>query len=764
MPEHRTYRSGRSRVSGADYGALLIEAGVVLASSLDQRTTMAQVAGLTVPSLTDVCVIDLVDETGAINEVAVAAEPARIARELEQLRAQNPLSPAGEHPVARVIRSGQPELLREMSATQLSAFAEGREHARFMIENGYRSAVVAPLVARERTLGALSALRLGEHEPFEQDDLELICELARRASLAIDNARLFGELRRVEQWLEAVLAAVAEAIVVEDSSGRTVFANQAAAELLGLDNPQELVERPQREVAASFLILDEDGRELDLEQTPGKRLLRGEKPEPMLVRNIVRATGEERWLRVRSAPLADLASGRVEHVVNVYENVTDVKRAQLTESFIAEASRVLSSSLDYEETLQQVARLAVPQIADWCSIVLLDERGELDTVAVHHRDPNRRKLAMQMLGSYRDAPGEPLGVAEVIRTEQAQIYNDIAVDALADYARDPEHLRMLRGIGPTAVCIVPLVSAVKTIGAITFAMSESGRRLTAPDLALAVRLGRRAGTAVENARLYTERSRIAHVLQQALLPASLPRIDGAEVRALYHAAGEANQVGGDFYDVFRRRDGGWVLAIGDVVGKGPQAAGVTGLARHTLRAASASGRAPAEMLQMLHDALREQEAGRDMCTVCLVMLGDVARGAKATIALAGHPAPLLLDEHRNVAPVGRHGTVLGAVDPIEINETQIEIERDQTLLMYTDGVVDAGRPYAALEEAGLIEVCREHASSGLESLLHAVELTCLERANGGLRDDLALLALRLDGGPPAISRRAKRDGTPRSRR
>ena len=201
--------------------------------------------------------IDLRDGDGSIADVAVAAAEPEIASKLETLRARHPLDPHGNHPVARVIRSGEPVLLPEMSALLLRSFAQGSEHARFMIDNDYRSAVVAPLLARARTLGALSVLRLADREPFDEEDLQLVRELARRAALAIDNARLFGELQSLERRQEAVLENLAEAITVEDEHGQTVFANQAAADLLKVATPGDLTSAAPGTIASRFLILDE---------------------------------------------------------------------------------------------------------------------------------------------------------------------------------------------------------------------------------------------------------------------------------------------------------------------------------------------------------------------------------------------------------------------------------------------------------------------------------------------------------------------------
>jgi serine phosphatase RsbU (regulator of sigma subunit) len=592
---------------------ILIEAGAVLASSLDLSTTMVQVAQLTVPRLADLCVIDLRDDDGSIRDVAVVSARAGLASELEKLRANYPLDPNGEHPVAEVVRSGAPVLLPEMTSALLSSFAQGSKHARFMIDHGYRSAVVAPLLARERTLGALSVLRLGGGVPYGEHDLRLVLELARRAALAIDNARLFSELGR----------------------------------------------------------------------------------------------------------------------------------ARVAESFMAEASRVLASSMDYGETLTRIARLVVPQIADWCAIDLLSEQGEIERVAVHHLDPAGIALAERLDRDYRLTPDEPTGVPEVIRSGMSRIFTDISPDALAGYASDEAHLELLRAVDASAVIIVPMAGATKTIGAITLVSSGSVRKLSPADLALAERLARRAGTAVENARLYTERTRIAHTLQQALLPESLPDVPGAEIEARYCAAGEFNEVGGDFYDVLEHGPNRWVLLIGDVCGKGPRAAGVTALARHTLRAAAISDQSSPQMLKTLHQALRRQPPGADLCTVCLVTMEYLPDSVRLTISLAGHPPPLLIDADGTARPVGTAGTLLGVIDPIEVTETSIELLPGQTLLLYTDGVPEAGRSAGQLGEDGLIELCRTAPKLGLAELLEHIEHVALERAQGSLRDDIALLGLRL---------------------
>jgi len=250
--------------------------------------------------------------------------------------------------------------------------------------------------------------------------------------------------------------------------------------------------------------------------------------------------------------------------------------------------------------------------------------------------------------------------------------------------------------------------------------------------------------------LYTERTRIAKVLEAALLPESLPEIPGIEIEALYRAAGELNDAGGDFYDVLPYGPSRWLLVIGDVCGKGPRAAGVTALARHTLRAAAILGLTPTGMLGTLHEALRRQPAGADLCTVCLVTLARGRGHARLTVTLAGHPPPLLIGADGQCTKLGRPGTLLGVLDPIDINEVGVDLHAGQTLLLYTDGLPEAGRAGAQLDEQRLFDLCAAAAQHDtLDGLLEQIEQVALQHADGRLRDDIALLALRIASERPA---------------
>lgn len=736
-------RGSKHEASGDLGAALLIESGAVLATSLDPPTTMRQVAQLTVPRLADICVIDLLDDQGLIKEVAVSCEDPTTVRGLEALRAEHPLAAAGNHPVANVIRTGEPLLLPAISPESLRSFAQGDSHEQFMLGHEYRSAIVAPLAARDRTLGTISVLRLGDARPYVHAELELVCELARRAALAIDNAHLYANMRDLEQRLEAILMVLAEAVTVVDRESRTVFANGAARKLLEADSEAELARAEPGSLMAKFEVRDERGNKLALEDMPGRKLLRGERAEPLLVQSIVKATGKTRWLVVRSSPVTDPRTGDVAYVVNVFEDITDVKRAADAEGLLAEASRILSSSLDYDETLKELVRLLVPPLAELAIVSVIDGNDRIVPVAMHHLDPAKLGIVKQLSIAHPLRRDDSGGVAEVLRSATT-IHAAVDAEALRAFGDDPAERELLGELELRSVIIVPMSAGGRVLGTITLASCGSRRPLSSADVGLAEEIGRRAGITVENALLFTERSRIASALQQALLPEALPEIDGIELHALYTAAGELNEVGGDFYDVIEHRDGRWMLAIGDVCGKGPRAAAVTALARHTMRAAAMSGQSPQVIVVSVHEALTHQPPGLDMCTLGLALVDIQRPAAYVTVALAGHPQPLLIGADGFVRQVGKPGTLLGVLDPVRVHLEQIEMHAGDTLLLFTDGVIDAGAPQDQLGEAGLVEIVSRSADLPLPALLQRIESATTERGEGRVRDDIALLGMRLN--------------------
>jgi PAS domain S-box-containing protein len=557
-----------------------------------------------------------------------------------------------------------------------------------------------------------------------------------------------GGLIGAEGELAAVLHALAEAVTVTDSSGRIVYANDAALELLRVRDADELLGAEPGEIMDRFAVYSEDGRGIDLRELPGFRILAGEREvEPLLVRNVVRATGEQRWLLNKASSVRDGHGGLVS-VVNVIADVTEAKLAERSQRLLARASEALSASLDYEETLQRVAEVAVPALADWAAVDMPGRGGRIEQVAVAHADPARGAVARELRKRYPIYATEQHGVPAVIRGGHSELVSEVTEEVLATYAHDEQHLRTLREAGFASLMIVPLHAGPETLGALTFVSTDPLRRFGLPDLELAEELGRRAGVAVLNSRLYTRRTAIAQALQHGLLPPELPDMPDWSSAVLYRPAGELDEVGGDFYDIFRGPDG-WMVVIGDIAGQGAEAATRTSLARFTVRTAAEVSGDVSVALHRLNDTLRGQ-AGLPLCTVVCASLREADDGkALLTLACAGHPPPLLV-RGSEVTPLGIPGTIAGAFDGEHWPAVSVELVPGDVLVFYTDGVLDAVGERDRFGERRLNEALRRTQGSVRERLA-GLNAALEDFQEGPARDDTTVLVMEYH--PPA-SRRA----------
>jgi PAS domain S-box-containing protein len=318
----------------------------------------------------------------------------------------------------------------------------------------------------------------------------------------LSGARLRAEegLRQSRDQLAAVLQGVADGITVQETSGKLIYANAAAARYSGFPSGEALMAATTEETRAKFDIMDEGGRPIDVAQFPGRRALNGEQAPEMLVRFRSRETGEERWSTVQATPIRD-AQGGVQFAVNIFRDITERRYIEETQRFLTEASMLLAGSLDYETTLQQVTRLAVPKIADWCAVEMV-EGDTYRPVAVAHIDPAKVELAHDVRRRYPPDPMETGGIPGVVRSGTPVLVSDLTDEMLVAGARDEEHLRVIRALGMRSVMIVPLMARDQVLGTISFVTAESDRRYDETDLALAEELARRAAIAVDNARLY----------------------------------------------------------------------------------------------------------------------------------------------------------------------------------------------------------------------------------------------------------------------
>jgi serine phosphatase RsbU (regulator of sigma subunit)/PAS domain-containing protein len=534
-----------------------------------------------------------------------------------------------------------------------------------------------------------------------------------------------------------VLEILGEAVTIRAPDNSIIYANRAAREDMGLRSVEELRSRNPRALMGDYIVTDENGRELHMDDLPSVRLLRGEPAEPLLLHSVSRSGGHVGWRLLKAALLRD-QQGEVIAAVTVIENVTAVKTAELRMRVLAESGRLLASSLDYQQTLSNVANVAVPTLADWCMVDLVDERLRRQNVAIAHRDPEKAELAARLRELEPDEldPGQAL--TSVLTTGVPELYEDVTDERLRRAARSAEELELLRALDMRSVAIVPMRVPRRILGVMTMVTAESRRRLTMEDLSLAEQLGRRAAVAVENARLHTTLSDIARTLRRSLLPDEPPEVPDWDIAALYRPTGTGDRldVGGDFYDVFET-DEGWLALIGDVTGKGVNAAAMTSLMRSGARFTSRFEPRPASILERLNEFLTHR-GGNSLCTVLCARLG----AGQVTLSSAGHPAAMIVAPSGAIREAPASGPLLGAFPEGQWPEQAVPVDRDELVLMYTDGVTEITGPHGRFGAARLRAVLGDQAGSSPAELLARLDRALEDFSGGSRRDDIAALALR----------------------
>jgi serine phosphatase RsbU (regulator of sigma subunit) len=283
----------------------------------------------------------------------------------------------------------------------------------------------------------------------------------------------------------------------------------------------------------------------------------------------------------------------------------------------------------------------------------------------------------------------------------------------------------------------------------TMATDASARVLGASELDLAGEVAARAAIAIENARVHGVRTHIATTLQRSLLPPRLPAVPGMTIAARFRAAGEATEVGGDFYDLFPVEDA-WMVVMGDVTGKGPEAASITSLARYTMRTAAVYEQRPSGMLERLNAALVVDPDRRQLCTVVAARIVPVADGsAVVSVACGGHPPPYHLREGA-AAPVPAAGPLLGAFETGRWAEVEVRLEPGESLVLYTDGVTDTRSERERFGAERLAAVLADATDLEPDEVANRVDAALQAFEEGPQRDDVALLVLRATGRGPGV--------------
>jgi serine phosphatase RsbU (regulator of sigma subunit) len=407
-------------------------------------------------------------------------------------------------------------------------------------------------------------------------------------------------------------------------------------------------------------------------------------------------------------------------------------------------SESLMLSLDPSVALSRLAAALVPALAEWGSVQVRDEDERVYDVVVRHRDPTLRGVARRIehLKTHRGLLTEPSRRAA---GGESVLLPHLAADELTAQVPDPEMRALMQQLGMGSVLAVPIPGKVGLHGHILLANAPGGGAFTETDLALAVEIGRRTGIALDNARLYASQRHVATELQQSLLT-DPPAVAFADITVRYVAAARRAEVGGDWYDVFRRRGGGVMVVVGDVAGHDSRAAAAMGQLRGLLRGIGFRGAEdPGEVLRGVDEAIEELE----LATLATAVLAEISPpeegtgGVRLRWSNAGHPPPVLLGPDgraRLLAPSRGKADLLLGIDPVTERTTETAtLPLGSTLLLFTDGLVE--RRGESLDEgtARLLRLVEERATEDLDRLCDALVAGLVPSAAA---DDVAIVAFR----------------------
>ncbi|OEV30248.1 hypothetical protein AN219_11950 [Streptomyces nanshensis] len=438
-----------------------------------------------------------------------------------------------------------------------------------------------------------------------------------------------------------------------------------------------------------------------------------------------------------------------------------VERARLTElerlrrgslSFLVEASDLLAGTLDRDQTLALMAQMTVPTLAAWCAVYTVAEPGSDPKLSyVLHEDEDRIDHLKALLNKVDPpdpvpAPGARVWSAPSDAAHSAALRSSLRTVVLGEeeHHLSPGSTRATATAVGGETVVLPLVARNRVIGMLTLG-KPAEERFRQEILELAEDLSRRAALALDNARLYSERTAISQSLQRSLLPPELPEVSGGvEVEVIYRAAGEGNEVGGDFYDLFDISEDTYGFAIGDVCGTGPEAAAVTGLARHALRLLAREGLGGPAVLDRLNTAILDEGARSRFLTLLYGELRPQRDGsAELKVVCAGHPLPLRLRQDGSVEPAADPQPLLGVMDDLELYEQRVILDPGDVLLCVTDGVTERREGTRMLGDDGLADVLTS--CTGLTAGAVAARIMrAVERfASAAPSDDMAILAMRV---------------------
>jgi serine phosphatase RsbU (regulator of sigma subunit)/PAS domain-containing protein len=405
---------------------------------------------------------------------------------------------------------------------------------------------------------------------------------------------------------------------------------------------------------------------------------------------------------------------------------------------VTSATRLFLENATYSEsvTLQRCARLLASELAAWV-IVDVDRRQRLRRQFVMGPEDQPSDLA-SAVGQVDPAPG----------TAPRQVHES-GSSLLVAHAEDagilgagPQGVPVMMMLDATSVLCVPLADGEHTYGTLTLARHASEGHFEMADLGVVEEIGEQLALAIRVDRMFRRHTEIADALQSSLLPRDLPQIPGVEIAAAYVAATEGLEVGGDFYDVYRT-PGGWGVAIGDVCGKGEEAAAVTAAARHAIRVLAHWTADPAEVLAKANEVMLAEEFGDRFVTAKNAHLRWQDGRLHVVLGSAGHPGPVLVRPDGRTTIMGPGGLPLGLFPTAPPGREEVDLEPGDVLFFFTDGVTEARSPELTYFEDRLTDELADLAGQPPRDIVAGLQTLVVEFCRNELRDDMTMLVLRV---------------------
>jgi PAS domain S-box-containing protein len=494
---------------------LLSTAGETLTSSLEHAAVLEAAGRIVVPALADVCVIDVASETGVLERKVVRfADPRKQATLAERLLRFTP-RPGWQTPQARVIASGEPMRLAEVSDELRDRMAHDDDHAATLRAAGFRSLMVVPLTARGRTFGALTLALAESDKSYSSLDLQVAQDLSSRIAMALDNTRLYDKARRANEGLRlaeakasGIVSISADAIVSIDEDQRIILFNKGAETIFGYSMGEVIGAPFELLIPERFRAVHRRHVEKFSAATETSRKMGGRGASIFGVRK----SGEE---FPADASISRLDVGGKKVLTVVLRDVTEQARLEHDQRFLAEVGSRLATTLDYEETLTSITHLVVRALADFCMLDVVEDDGEIRRIRVAGRDPSKAWVC-DALRRARIDRSRPHPIWSVLETKQPTLIEVVTPEIVASWAQSGDQLGVLRGLDPRSIMVLPLLSRGEILGVLKL-VSSTGRRAYGPaDLRLAAGLAERAALAIENARLYRAAERAIKTRDEVL--------------------------------------------------------------------------------------------------------------------------------------------------------------------------------------------------------------------------------------------------------